>query len=111
MREISYKNLVPGTLYYIQREKITGNGKQKGIFTRKKQNSPEDLYFCVFNNVEDVVGISGWSNSNTPGIGQDFDYYCSAGRAKFYLPEKEQVYERVINNILKKITGDPYFTI
>ena len=115
MREISYKNLVPGTLYYIQRERNgKGNGKQKGIFMRKKQNSPEDLYFCVFQYVEDVVGSSGWVNGRSPGISPEFDYYCSAGNAKFYLPEKQEIEQkmeiRLTNQVLQQIIGDPYFT-
>ena len=114
MREISFEDLVPNTLYYIQREDdllhSNGNGKQKGIFVKHRilpfvMNEYNDSNIAVFKYVTDVVGISGHSSSYKECV-----YFINADLCSFYLPEKEHIYNRITNNVLRQITGDPYFT-
>ena len=100
MRQISYKDMVPDTLYYIQRAKLYGNGKQKGIFV--KQN--EDNNYLVFKYITNVAGKSGYEPSY-----KDCIYCINACNSTFYVPEKEEIYQKVITNILRKIIGDEYF--
>ena len=114
MREISHKNLIPNTLYYIQREKILGNGKQKGIFIQKVNYFGDGCY--AFKHLTDVVGDSGYGYGNGHQIGySEYVYHFDIPTTKFYLPEKEEIeikslYRFAINKKLREITGDPYFT-
>jgi len=107
MKEVSANELVPGTMYYIQSERrISGNGKQKGVFTRIVQNCPECVKWCLFKNVKDVVGRSGY-----PYGPDDNEYYNNVKINTFYLPENKIIEEQfLVNSVLKKITGDPCFT-
>jgi len=112
MRQVSSDELVPGTLYYIQREihinpdgTATGNGKQKGVFTRIIHNSPDYVKWCGFNQLRNVSGISGY------GWGLDTDeYHVNSNITRFYLPEKEIILDRVVTAVLRNITGDTCFT-
>ena len=52
-----------------------------------------------------MLGKSGYDLSY-----KDCIYYINAHHSTFYLPEKEEIYQKVITNILRKIIGYKYFT-
>lgn len=106
---INYQQLVPNQLYYMQIKNNlygSGNGKQKGYFTGIEQYYPDGVMWCKFTNVEDVKGQSGY------GIGCR---YYNIRITDFYVPEKDtiinnSIYRQAINQTLKNIIGDEYFT-
>ena len=107
MREILGEDLVPNTVYYIQIEinGMTGNGKQQGIFKKIEHNRPHYVRWYNFENVTDVVGISGF------GVGRRS---YKQKNTKFYLPENElikyKLYSDVLDNIIKDCYCVDYYT-
>jgi len=92
--------LIPFQTYYMQSPPGSGNGKQKGNFIHL--NQPFDVLFAKFELVSNV-------SSNSSGYATGFrTFRCD--QTQFYLPEKEEITERVmVNAVLKSITGDPCF--
>ena len=104
MKEILGENLVSNTVYYMQHRKISGNGKQKGIFVKRQQTDPTCVIFYEFKNVNDVV------RSHYSGYGCNGTMYCQQKNTIFYIPEKETIlYNFAMNAILKKVISDEYF--
>ena len=102
MKRISFEELVPNTLYYVQSPQKSGNGKQMGIFTGLYEIYPDTIW-AVFDNVSNVTGKfdSGYA------IGHR-QFRCDL--CTFYLPERDRIMERnLVNGVLKSITGDPCF--
>ena len=131
MQEISYKNLVPGTKYYIQHPpkifyhprdgKQKGNGKQKGIFVEKSNNNKSVQHWSlIFKTVRD---ISKKNKSGYDYVDRDDEcihHWFDSNTTKFYLPATKELKLKIkleeinakiqaTNQWLQQITGDPYF--
>jgi hypothetical protein len=102
MKLVTPEQLKPNTLYYIQSPRISGNGKQKGVFANLHESYPGILW-ATFSKVENINGKfdSGYA------IGKRI-FRCNL--CTFYLPERDIIIERdLVNGALRAITGDPCF--
>jgi len=102
MKLMTPEQLMSNTVYYIQSLRVSGNGKQMGVFNGLHENFP-GIVWATFENVMDVNGNidSGYANGYR-------EFRCDL--CTFYLPQRDVIVERdLVNGILKFITGDPCF--